>query len=48
MDEDKDLSAFIKEVKDDSGCKVFIVHARKAWLKGLSPKENRNLPAHKL
>ena len=28
----------------DVGCKVFIVHARSAWLKGLSPKENRELP----
>jgi tRNA-dihydrouridine synthase A len=28
----------------DAGCKVFIVHARNAWLKGLSPKENRELP----
>lgn len=27
-----------------AGCKTFIVHARKAWLKGLSPKENRELP----
>ncbi|HEX4894773.1 MAG TPA: tRNA dihydrouridine(20/20a) synthase DusA [Solimonas sp.] len=26
------------------GCEVFIVHARKAWLKGLSPKENREIP----
>lgn len=26
------------------GCQVFIVHARKAWLKGLSPKENREVP----
>src|SRR5215218_2128448 len=26
------------------GCEVFIVHARSAWLKGLSPKENRELP----
>lgn len=26
------------------GCDVFIVHARKAWLKGLSPKENREIP----
>jgi tRNA-dihydrouridine synthase A len=25
-------------------CEVFIVHARKAWLKGLSPKENREIP----
>ena len=43
MNENKDLSAFIKEVSG-SGCKIFIVHARKAWLKGLSPKENRNIP----
>ena len=28
----------------DAGCKVFIVHARNAWLKGLSPKENREIP----
>jgi tRNA-dihydrouridine synthase A len=27
-----------------AGCEVFIVHARSAWLKGLSPKENRELP----
>ncbi len=27
-----------------AGCKTFIVHARKAWLKGLSPKENRDIP----
>jgi tRNA-dihydrouridine synthase A len=28
----------------DAGCHTFIVHARNAWLKGLSPKENRELP----
>lgn len=28
----------------DTGCKTFIVHARNAWLKGLSPKENRDIP----
>ncbi len=28
----------------DAGCNVFIVHARSAWLKGLSPKENREIP----
>jgi tRNA-dihydrouridine synthase A len=28
----------------DAGCRVFIVHARNAWLKGLSPKENRDKP----
>ncbi len=27
-----------------TGCDTFIVHARKAWLKGLSPKENREVP----
>jgi tRNA-dihydrouridine synthase A len=27
-----------------TGCKTFIVHARKAWLQGLSPKENREIP----
>ena len=43
MDEEKDLNIFIKKVSD-SGCKIFIIHARKAWLKGLSPKENRNIP----
>ena len=28
----------------EAGCEVFIVHARNAWLKGISPKENRELP----
>ena len=28
----------------DAGCQVFIVHARNAWLQGLSPKENREVP----
>ncbi|MGE0858737.1 MAG: tRNA dihydrouridine(20/20a) synthase DusA [Gammaproteobacteria bacterium] len=28
----------------DVGCRVFHVHARKAWLSGLSPKENREIP----
>lgn len=27
-----------------AGCSEFIIHARKAWLKGLSPKDNRNIP----
>jgi tRNA-dihydrouridine synthase A len=27
-----------------AGCKTFIIHARKAWLKGLSPKQNREIP----
>ncbi|MDQ6639576.1 MAG: tRNA dihydrouridine(20/20a) synthase DusA [Pseudomonadota bacterium] len=28
----------------EGGCEVFIVHARNAWLRGISPKENRELP----
>ncbi len=28
----------------EAGCQVFIIHARKAWLNGLSPKENRDIP----
>jgi tRNA-dihydrouridine synthase A len=34
---------FIEKVKESS-CDTFIVHARNAWLKGLSPKENRTIP----
>jgi tRNA-dihydrouridine synthase A len=43
MDEYEDLTRFI-DVVADSGCDTFIVHARKAWLKGLSPKQNRDVP----
>ncbi|MCK4834457.1 MAG: tRNA dihydrouridine(20/20a) synthase DusA, partial [Gammaproteobacteria bacterium] len=37
------LEHFI-EVVTEGGCDTFIVHARKAWLKGLSPKQNREIP----
>ena len=37
------FSDFVGRVAE-SGCGVFIVHARKAWLSGLSPKENREIP----
>jgi tRNA-dihydrouridine synthase A len=37
------LSNFI-EVIAATGCQTFIIHARKAWLKGLSPKQNREIP----
>ncbi|MFM2367581.1 MAG: hypothetical protein RIR95_2189, partial [Pseudomonadota bacterium] len=37
------LPAFIETVAS-AGVKHFIIHARKAWLKGLSPKENREIP----
>ncbi len=43
QDGEADLSRFIGEVSS-AGCDVFIVHARKAWLQGLSPKENREVP----
>jgi tRNA-dihydrouridine synthase A len=43
QDEYADLERFIETVRT-SGCDVFIVHARKAWLEGLSPKENREIP----
>jgi tRNA-dihydrouridine synthase A len=32
------------DIVSDAGCQTFIVHARKAWLSGLSPKENREIP----
>ena len=38
-----DLHNFIDTVSQ-AGCQTFIIHARKAWLKGLSPKENREIP----
>jgi tRNA-dihydrouridine synthase A len=37
------LFSFVETVAR-AGVKVFIVHARKAWLRGLSPKENREIP----
>ncbi len=42
-DDYNDMAAFVRTVAD-AGCKRFTVHARKAWLQGLSPKENRNVP----
>ncbi len=35
---------FVGTVAERGGCSVFIVHARNAWLQGLSPKENREVP----
>jgi len=46
VDEDADyevLRAFVDPVAE-AGCGLFVVHARKAWLQGLSPKENREIP----
>jgi tRNA-dihydrouridine synthase A len=35
---------FVGTLAERSGCRVFIVHAHDAWLEGLSPKENREVP----
>ena len=43
QDEEKSLRQFI-DIVSQAGCNTFIIHARKAWLKGLSPKENRDVP----
>jgi tRNA-dihydrouridine synthase A len=46
LDQDESLGMvldFIGQVSE-AGCRLFIVHARNAWLKGLSPKENREIP----
>lgn len=37
------LCQFVETVSS-AGCHTFLVHARKAWLKGLSPKQNREIP----
>jgi tRNA-dihydrouridine synthase A len=42
-DRDEDLFAFVETVAA-AGCRHFTVHARKAWLDGLSPRENRQIP----
>lgn len=38
------LTNFIETVATETQCQDFIIHARKAWLQGLSPKENREIP----
>lgn len=43
QDAEDDFRRFVDTVAD-AGCRAFIVHARKAWLEGLSPKENREIP----
>src|SRR6185503_4954929 len=43
QDSEADLERFVTTVAD-AGCRTLIVHARKAWLEGLSPKENREVP----
>lgn len=43
-DEEARLFGFVDRIAAAGGCTTFVVHARKAWLKGLSPKANRNVP----
>ncbi len=43
QDSYESLHAFIQLIAA-TGCKTFIIHARKAWLQGLSPKQNREVP----
>ena len=43
QDSYQELCKFVSTIVD-AGCKTFIIHARKAWLKGLSPKQNRDIP----
>jgi tRNA-dihydrouridine synthase A len=43
QDSYEDLTAFVEKVAA-TGCTSFTIHARKAWLSGLSPKENREVP----
>jgi tRNA-dihydrouridine synthase A len=43
QDSEADLERFVCTVAA-AGCRTFMVHARKAWLRGLSPKENREVP----
>ncbi len=38
------LTDFVSTVSEKGGCEQFTIHARKAWLSGLSPKENREIP----
>jgi tRNA-dihydrouridine synthase A len=43
MDDYSGMCRFVETIAK-TGCTTFIVHARKAWLQGLSPKQNRDVP----
>lgn len=43
MEEFYELDTFVSRIAE-AGCATFIVHARNAWLQGLSPKQNREIP----
>ncbi len=42
-DQYEKLYSFVNQVSQ-AGCQTFVMHARKAWLNGLSPKQNREIP----
>ena len=44
QDSEAALTDFVGQVSEKGGCSRLIIHARKAWLQGLSPKENRDIP----
>jgi tRNA-dihydrouridine synthase A len=46
VDDDHDWDRFLHFIDTVAavGCRMFVIHARNAWLKGLSPKENREVP----
>ena len=46
VDDDHDWDRFLAFIDTvaDAGCGMFVIHARNAWLQGLSPKENREVP----
>jgi tRNA-dihydrouridine synthase A len=46
VDDDHEWERFLTFVDAiaEAGCRMFVIHARNAWLKGLSPKENREVP----
>ncbi|QNP42094.1 tRNA dihydrouridine(20/20a) synthase DusA [Lysobacter terrestris] len=46
VDDDHDWDRFVHFIDSvaAAGCRMFVIHARNAWLQGLSPKENREVP----
>lgn len=44
QDAESSLDQFIQYLYEKTSCRYFIIHARKAWLKGLNPKQNRHIP----
>lgn len=38
------VDGFVRHIKQNTPCRTFYIHARKCWLRGLSPQQNRNIP----